>query len=178
MILGLIAHNKLFAGLAECYIHPRLVHVPHAIRQGRGMVYFSGADFQFLHRDRCCHPGQEIGKNLFFCFRRTRCFRSAVFFPVFCFLFSFRSVFLLSHKEWLRLFCGTGQGNGPRRSFYAARCARSFRSPDRRFPRLDCLLKNLRSLPSRSVPFPGSFPEGKKRFPRPPAGRRYTSNTS
>ena len=33
MILGLIAHNKLFAGLAECYIHPRLVHVPHAIRQ-------------------------------------------------------------------------------------------------------------------------------------------------
>ena len=33
MILGLIAHNKLFAGLAECCIHPRLVHVPHAIRQ-------------------------------------------------------------------------------------------------------------------------------------------------
>lgn len=33
LILGLIAHNKLFAGLAECYIHPRLVHVPHAIRQ-------------------------------------------------------------------------------------------------------------------------------------------------
>ena len=33
MILGLIAHNKLFAGLAECYIHPRLVHVLHAIRQ-------------------------------------------------------------------------------------------------------------------------------------------------
>ena len=33
MILGPIAHNKLFAGLAECYIHPRLVHVPHAIRQ-------------------------------------------------------------------------------------------------------------------------------------------------
>ena len=27
------------------------------------MIYFSGADFQFLQRDRCCHPGQEIGKD-------------------------------------------------------------------------------------------------------------------
>ena len=84
--------------------------IPHAIRQGRGMVYFSGADFQFLHRDRCCHPGQEIGKDLFFCFRRARCFRSAVFFPVFLFfVFLFDRFFFCLLRNGFAFFAEQGK---------------------------------------------------------------------